>query len=136
MRIPRELPYAVLTMNLIRLLPSLAVALALFSAPALAQSSNASPAPAASAEPAPPAHAHHVNPMRTALATLDLSDAQKAQIQKLHEQAKAARVNGQPMSHAEMLKQLNAILTPAQRTQLQAALDKAKAAQQQPPAQQ
>jgi Spy/CpxP family protein refolding chaperone len=136
MRIPRELPYAVLTMNLIRLLPSLAVALALFSAPALAQSSNASPAPAASGEPAPPAHAHHMNAMRAALATLNLSDAQKAQIEKLHEQAKAARENGQPMSHADMLKQLNAILTPAQRTQLQAALDKAKAAQQPAPAQQ
>jgi Spy/CpxP family protein refolding chaperone len=115
-------------MNIPRLLPALAVAAALLSAPALAQTTSASPAPAAA--PAQPAMHHH-SPMRAALASLDLSDAQKAQLKSIYEQAKTARENGQPISHADLLKQINAVLTPDQRTQFQAALEKARAAQQQ-----
>ncbi len=74
--------------------------------------------------------------MRVALETLDLSDAQKAQLKGVLAQARAARENGQPVSQADLLKQINGVLTPPQRTQFQAALDKARAAQQQPPAQQ
>ncbi len=123
-------------MNFSRLLPSLAAAVVLLSAPALAQSANGTPAPAASGEPAPPPHAHHKNPVRAALETLDLSDAQKAQLKTVFTQARAARENGQPVAPADLFKQINGVLTPPQRTQFQAALDKARAAQQQPPAQQ
>jgi len=74
--------------------------------------------------------------MRVALETLDLSDAQKAQLKGVLAQARAARESGQPVSQADLLKQINGVLTPPQRMQFQAALDKARAAQQQPPAQQ
>jgi len=128
---PRLVGYASLTMNFLRLLPSLAIAATMLSAPALAQNTNQPPAPAASGAPAAPAHAHRISPIRVALGSLDLTDAQRTQIKNLHDQLKTARENGEPVSRADMLKQLNAILTPAQRTQFQAALEKAKAQQQQ-----
>jgi Spy/CpxP family protein refolding chaperone len=118
-------------MNFSRLLPSLAIAAAMLCAPALAQNTNQPAAPAPSGAPAAPAHPHHLSPIRVALGSLDLSDAQRAQLNTLRGQLKAARENGEPVSRADMLKQLNAILTPAQRTQFQAALEKAKAQQQQ-----
>jgi len=74
--------------------------------------------------------------MRVALRSLDLSDAQRQQLKGIYVQARTARQNGQPISRADLLKQINGVLTPAQRTQFQAALAKARAAQQQPPAQQ
>jgi len=130
MRAPRIVGYASLTMNFSRLLPSLAIAATMLCAPALAQNTNQPAAPAPSGAPAP-AHPHHISPIRVALGSLDLSDAQRAQLTTLRGQLKAARENGEPVSRADMLKQLNAILTPAQRTQFQAALEKAKAQQQQ-----
>jgi Spy/CpxP family protein refolding chaperone len=118
-------------MNFLRLLPPLVLAAGVLCTPALAQNTNQPPAPAPSGAPAAPPHPHHVSPIRVALGSLDLSDAQRAQINTLRGQFKAARENGQPVSRTDMLKQLNAILTPAQRTQLQAAIEKAKAQQQQ-----
>ena len=85
------------------------------------------PAPYPSAAPANGARHHHGhNGMRAALRNLNLSDAQKAQIQQAFQQTRDANRNADPATRkanrAKLRAQIDAILTPAQRAQLQATL--------------
>ena len=105
---------------------ALAVALAV-PAGAFAQTTAApaSPAPAA----APGGHHHHGSRLKAALATLGLSDQQKSQIDQIFAQAKQTREadrNADPATKradAQKIRaQIDAVLTPAQRTQLQSTL--------------
>lgn len=114
-------------MFLIRFITGIALVSALaVPSVALAQS----PAPGAPAPVASPAaghhqHGHHSRYMR-ALQSLNLSDAQKQQIKAAFQQSRQANQNADPATrkaNREKLRtQINGILTPAQRTQLQTTL--------------
>jgi Spy/CpxP family protein refolding chaperone len=110
---------------------ALAVACAL---PAVAFAQTA-PAPAAPlASPAPGTHRHHHGHrggyMRV-LNTLGLSDGQKQQIQSVVQQSRQANQTADPATRkanrAKLRAQIDAILTPDQRTRLQAALAQQRA---------
>jgi Spy/CpxP family protein refolding chaperone len=83
------------------------------------------PAPLPSSAPANGVRHHHRhNGMRAALRTLNLSAAQKSQIQQVFEQSRAANRNADPATRkanrAKLRAQIEAILTPAQRAELKA----------------
>jgi Spy/CpxP family protein refolding chaperone len=91
--------------------------------------------PAAPAVPSPgaaaPTHKHHRSPYMAALRSLDLTDAQRTQISDTMKAARAAGKTADPATRRANFEktraQIDAILTPAQRTQLQAALKNAPA---------
>lgn len=85
------------------------------------------PAPYPSAAPANGARHHHRhNGMRAALRNLNLSAAQQTQIRQAFQQTREANRNADPATRkanrAKLRAQIEAILTPAQRAQLQATL--------------
>ena len=125
-----------------RFLTSIALAATLV-APVAACAQQAPPPPAAAQDAAPGGHRHHGNPMRRALAKLNLSDTQKQQIHDAMKQSREANRNADGATrkaNRERLRgQIDAILTPDQRTQLRGELQQMRAhraehAQQQPPA--
>ena len=71
-------------------------------------------------------HGHRHNGMRAALRGLNLSASQQTQVQQAFEQTRGANRNADPATRKANRQQLrakiDAILTPAQRTQLQATL--------------
>ncbi len=107
-------------------LPALAIGLLGMSAAVLAQSASPYPMPppaaADGAAAAAGAHAghHHRNKIMRALKTLDLSDAQKAQIKDVVASYRSSRSTSTPMTRGEMRRKIEATLTPAQRTQFEA----------------
>jgi Spy/CpxP family protein refolding chaperone len=110
----------------IRFIAAAAVA-ASFALP-LAVSAQQAPPPATA--PAPPASAPHrggAHFMR-ALRSLNLSDAQKTQIKTAMQQTRQANENADPQTRKANLEQLRSqitsVLTPDQRAQLQAELQK------------
>jgi Spy/CpxP family protein refolding chaperone len=110
---------------------ALAAALAV---PAAALAQQAPPAPAPSGAPMQPGMhrhgGHHGGGFRRALQSLNLSNAQKTQIQQVFAQSRGANRNADPATRKanreKMRAQIEAILTPAQRTQLQTALQQAR----------
>jgi Spy/CpxP family protein refolding chaperone len=85
------------------------------------------PAPYPSAAPANGMRQHHRhNGMRAALRGLNLSSAQQSQIQQAFQESRGANRNADPATRkanrAKLRARIEAILTPAQRTQLQATL--------------
>jgi Spy/CpxP family protein refolding chaperone len=114
--------------SLIRFISGVALVSAL-AVPALALAQQApppgAPAPAASAEPHHHGHGHHSAYMR-ALRSLNLSDAQKQQIKAAFQQSRQANQNADPATRKangqKLRAQIDNILTPAQRTQLQTTL--------------
>ncbi|HZO94120.1 MAG TPA: hypothetical protein VFB22_10115 [Candidatus Baltobacteraceae bacterium] len=128
-----------------RFLTSIALAATL--AVPVAACAQQAPPPAASAQDAAPgAHHHHhrFNPMRAALAKLNLSDAQKHQIRDAMKQSREANRNADDATrkaNREKLRgEIDAILSPDQRTQLRSELQQMRAhraehaQQQRPPA--
>ncbi|MBV8579545.1 MAG: hypothetical protein JOZ86_02825 [Candidatus Eremiobacteraeota bacterium] len=105
-------------------LPAAALAVALaVPAGAFAQTTAA---PASPAPAAPVGHHHHDNRMKAALAQLGLSGQQQSQVDQILAQAKATRAadrNADPATKradAQKIRaQIDAVLTPAQRAQLQ-----------------
>jgi Spy/CpxP family protein refolding chaperone len=94
---------------------------------------------AAFAQQSPPAavpgqpgahHGRHHNAFRTALRGLNLNAAQKSQIDQVFAQARGQNRGADPATRkanrAKLRSQVEAILTPAQRTQLRAALQQAR----------
>lgn len=111
---------------------ALAAALAIPAA-ALAQQAPPAPAPGAPAgAPGQPGmHRHgHGGGFRHALQSLNLSDAQKTQIQQVFAQSRGANRNADPATRKanreKTRAQIEAILTPAQRAQFQTALQQAR----------
>ncbi len=109
----------------LKVLPLAVFAAALFaSSAAIAQ--TASPAPAAAqASMAPEAgapHHHHRNKMMSALRQLNLSEDQKAKLKEIMTSYRASRSSATPESHEQMRSQVEGVLTPAQRTQFEAAM--------------
>lgn len=109
-----------------RLIAAAALAAAL-AAPAAAFAQTPPPA-------APAAHRHHHNPMRTALRQLNLSPAQQSQLDGVFAQAKQMREanrNADPAARKAnrdaFRAKIDAILTPAQRTQFHASLAQMRA---------
>lgn len=87
------------------------------------------PLPAgASAAPAVPGAHHHRGGLRAALRGLHLSSAQDTQIRQAFAQTRAANRNADPATRkanrAKLRSEIDAILTPAQRAQLQTALQR------------
>ena len=116
-------------MSTTRLIPIIALAATLAgSAAAGAQTTTASPAPAASGAPAMGHHhhRHHHQSLAHALRSLNLTDAQKQQVATFASQERQANTNADPATrHANAGKfhdQVMGILTPDQKTQLQAAM--------------
>jgi Spy/CpxP family protein refolding chaperone len=117
--------------RLSRLVAAVSVA-ALLGAPFAA---FAQPAPVAVPSPgaaAPAQRHHHRSPYMHALRSLNLSDAQRQQITTLTQSARSApRTTDPAVRRANMEKlraQIDAVLTPAQRTQLQTELKNARPA--------
>jgi Spy/CpxP family protein refolding chaperone len=65
-----------------------------------------------------PAHPRR-NRFRAALAQLDLSDAQRSQIRTMMQSFRTARKSATPMTRRQLVTNIEGILTPGQRTQLQ-----------------
>ena len=91
----------------------------------------AGPAPAGAAQPGETGRHHgHRGAFRKALAGLNLSAAQKTQIDQAFAQAKGANRGADPATRKanreKLHAQIEAILTPAQRAQLQSALQQAR----------
>ncbi|HMD03586.1 MAG TPA: hypothetical protein VKG44_11535, partial [Candidatus Baltobacteraceae bacterium] len=84
-----------------------------------AASAATAPAPAASSAPAPAGcrHAHRHGHIHAALRALNLSAEQKQQLRTTLQTARAQRASGQPLSRTDLRKQIDGILTSAQRTQ-------------------
>jgi Spy/CpxP family protein refolding chaperone len=84
------------------------------------------PAPGAAVPGQPGRHGHHHGGLRAALRGLNLTAAQSSQIQTLIAQTREANRNADPATRKAnrqaLRAKVEAILTPAQRTQLQAAL--------------
>ena len=109
---------------------------AVLAVPAAALAQQAPPAPAAPGAPAgvpgqPGMHRHgHGGGFRHALQSLNLSAAQKTQIQQVFAQSRGANRNADPATRKanrdKLHAQIEGILTPAQRTQLQTALTQAR----------
>jgi Spy/CpxP family protein refolding chaperone len=107
---------------------------AVLAVPVAALAQQAPPAPMSTA----PAQAgmrrhgggHHGGGFRHALQSLNLSAAQKTQIQQAFAQSRGANRNADPATRKanrdKMRTQIEAILTPAQRTQFQTALQQAR----------
>ena len=121
-------------MFILRLLGIAAIAAGL-AVPAAALAQQAPPAagapvPAGAVQPGMHRHGHHPNAFRSALQGLNLSAAQKTQIDQIFAQARGANRNADPATRkanrAKLRAQIEAVLTPAQRTQLQAALRQAR----------
>lgn len=85
---------------------------------------------------APGHHGRHHNAFRSALLGLNLSASQKTQIDQIFAQArgqnKAADPATRKANRARVRTHVEAVLTPAQRTQLQAALQQARRQHRQP----
>ena len=103
---------------------------------AFAQQSPGAPlAPVPSAAPGQPGahHGRHHNGFRTALRGLNLSAAQKTQIDQIFAQARGQNRTADPATRktnrAKTRAQIEAILTPAQRAQLRATLQQQRAHQ-------
>lgn len=91
------------------------------------------PAPVPAAAPANGVRHHHRhNGMRAALRNLDLSAAQQGQIRQAFQQTRDANRNAdkatRKANRAKLRTQIEAILTPAQRAQLEASLKARKRA--------
>ncbi len=112
-------------MSPIRFITAAAVAASL-ALPLAAAAQQAPPPPAAPAAGAPAPH-HGARYMH-ALRTLNLTDAQKTQIKSAMQQTRTANENADPQTRKANLEQLrsqiNSVLTPDQRAQLQAELQK------------
>jgi Spy/CpxP family protein refolding chaperone len=114
-----------------------AVLAASLTVPAAAFAQQA-PGPAPAAAPGQPGqhHGRHHNGFRTALAGLNLSAAQKSQIDQIFAQSRGQNKGADPATRkanrARMRGQVEAVLTPSQRTQLQAALQQAHRQHRQP----
>jgi Spy/CpxP family protein refolding chaperone len=110
----------------IRFITAAAVAASL-ALPLAAAAQQAPPPPAAPAAAGAPAPRHGAHYMR-ALRSLNLTDAQKAQIKTAMQQTRQANENADPQTRKTNLEQLraqiNSVLTPDQRAQLQAELQK------------
>ncbi|HYZ16930.1 MAG TPA: hypothetical protein VE591_11035 [Candidatus Acidoferrum sp.] len=125
-------------MSLTRFTSGIALVAAL-AAPTLALAQQApqpgAPAPAGSAAPSHHGRGHHSAYMR-ALRSLNLSDAQKQQIKAAYQQTRQANQNADPATrkaNGEKLRsQIDAILTPDQRTQLQTKLQQERSEPHQP----
>ncbi len=106
-------------------LPALAIGLLGMSAAVLAQSASPypmPPAPAASAAGSNDGtHAghHHRNRMMKALKSLNLSDSQRSQIKDVVASYRSSRTSATPMTRDQMRQKIEAMLTPAQRTQFE-----------------
>ena len=105
-----------------------AALLAVLALPAAALAQQATPFPMATAVPGMPGahHGHRHNGLRNALRGLNLTPAQQSQIDQAFAQTRQANQNADRTARKANRKQLrariDAILTPAQRTQLDAAL--------------
>jgi Spy/CpxP family protein refolding chaperone len=112
-----------------------AVLAASLAAPVAAFAQQSPPVPVTAPGQPGARHGHH-NGFRTALRGLNLSASQKTQIDQIFAQARGQNRNADPAArkaNREKLRaQVEAILTPAQRTQLQAALQQARRAHRQP----
>ncbi|HEY0393849.1 MAG TPA: hypothetical protein VGD01_05085 [Candidatus Elarobacter sp.] len=114
-------------MSTTRLL-GVAALLAALALPAAALAQQGPPAPAATAVPGMPGaqHGHRHNGLRNALRGLNLTPAQQSQIDQAFAQTRAANQNADKAARKANRRQLrariDAILTPDQRTQLNAAL--------------
>jgi Spy/CpxP family protein refolding chaperone len=117
-------------LSISRFLGAAAIAAALVT-PAVASAQQSPPAPAATYAPgvpgAPGAHrGHRRGGFRKALRGLNLSASQQSQIDQAFTQSRAANQNADPATRKANRQQLRAkieaILTPAQRAQLQANL--------------
>jgi Spy/CpxP family protein refolding chaperone len=112
---------------------ALAAALAIPAA-ALAQQAPPAPAPGAPAgmpgQPGMHRHGGHGGGFRHALQSLNLSAAQKTQVQQVLAQSRGANRNADPATRKanreKVRSQIEAILTPAQRAQFQTALQQAR----------
>jgi Spy/CpxP family protein refolding chaperone len=69
-------------------------------------------------------HKRRGSRMMRALRTLGLSDTQKAQIKAARQSYRASRTSRTPETPAQFRAQIENILTPAQRTQFQAAMQR------------
>jgi Spy/CpxP family protein refolding chaperone len=102
---------------------------------AFAQQAPSVPAGAAPVT-APGQHGRHHNAFRSALRGLNLSASQKTQIDQIFAQARGQNKGADPATrkaNREKLRaQVEAVLTPAQRTQLQTALQQARRQHRQP----
>ncbi len=111
------------------LLPAFVLSLVTSSAgAAFAQSSpppDAMASPSAMSSPAPGARIRH-NRMRAALASLGLSDDQKSKIKEIMKNYRASRRTATPMTHEQVLEQIDGVLTPDQQTQFKTAMTSAR----------
>ena len=104
------------------LLTALALMGALLGSGVAAVAQNASPAPAPPAASGAPSSHHHRGRLGRALRSLDLSDAQKAQIRTIMSNARQAKLNGSPTTHQQIVQQIEGVLTPDQRPKFEAAM--------------
>ena len=123
-------------MSSIRFLAA-AVLAASLTVPAAAFAQQAPSVPAGAAPvTAPGQHGHHRNGFRAALRGLNLSASQKTQIDQIFAQARGQNKGADPQTRkanrAKVRAQVEAVLTPAQRTQLQSALQQARRQHRQP----
>ena len=89
-------------------------------APAPAQQQGATPPAGADGAPnAPPRH--HAN-VRAALATLDLTSDQQAQVQSFMKSYRASRQTDTPETHKQLMAQIRGVLTPDQQTRFRSAM--------------
>ncbi len=120
-------------MSISRFLSSVALAATLV-AP-VAASAQQGPPPPAGAQRGPQAgqhrHGHHRNPMRAALAKLNLSDAQKSQIRDAMKQSREATKSAdqatRKANREKLRAQIDGILSPDQRAQFRTELAQMRA---------
>jgi Spy/CpxP family protein refolding chaperone len=97
---------------------------------AFAQQTPSPGAPAAAPGQPGAHHGRHHNGFRTALRGLNLSASQKTQIDQIFAQSRGQNKGADPATRkanrAKMRTQVEAVLTPAQRAQLQSALQQAR----------
>jgi periplasmic protein CpxP/Spy len=114
-------------LSILRFLGAAALAAALV-VPVAALAQQAPPAPAAPGAPGQPGMGRHGHRggFRHALESLNLSAAQKTQIQQILAQARGQNRNADPATRKanreKLRSQIEAVLTPAQRTQFQTVL--------------
>ena len=104
------------------LLTALALMGALVGSGVAAVAQNAPPTPGPAASGAAPSHHHHRGHLGRALRSLDLSDAQKAQIRTIMSNARQAQENGAPPTHQQIVQHIEGVLTPDQRSNFEAAM--------------
>jgi Spy/CpxP family protein refolding chaperone len=116
----------------IRSIVATAVLAASLTVPVAAFAQQAPPLGAPSAAPGQPGahHGRHHNGFRTALRGLNLSTAQKTQIDQIFAQARGQNKGADPATRkanrAKVRSQVEAVLTPAQRAQLKSVLQQAR----------